>query len=244
MDTQPHESPAADLDADPDIEAERATRLLDAQTKAEALFHEVEARGLIAVGETEVDVSDRIRDLAHELYGISRFWHKRIVRAGDNTLLPYKHNPPNRQIAADDIVFLDFGPLFEQWEADFGRTYVLGDDPAKLRLRDDLATIFAAGRRHFEAAPEITGEQLYAEVVRLSEAAGWEFGNRHAGHLVGEFPHERISGDDIEHYITPGSTAPMRSRDRSGRLRHWILEVHLVDRAGGFGGFYEELLDI
>jgi Xaa-Pro aminopeptidase len=244
MDTQPQESPAPDLGSDAETEAKRATRLLDAQAKAEALFREVEARGLIAPGENEVDVSDRIRDLAHELYGISRFWHKRIVRAGENTLLPYKHNPPDRPIAADDIVFLDFGPLFEEWEADFGRTYVLGADPGKLRLRDDLATVFAAGRRYFEAEPEITGEQLYAEVVRLSEAAGWEFGNRHAGHLVGEFPHERISGDEVEHYITPGSAEPMRSRDRAGRLRHWILEVHLVDRARGFGGFYEELLDI
>ena len=242
MDTQPPESPA--LDSDAEIEAKRATRLLDAQAKAEALFHEVEARGLIAPGESETDVSDRIRDLAHELYGVSRFWHKRIVRAGENTLLPYKHNPPDRPIAADDIVFLDFGPLFEEWEADFGRTFVLGADPGKLRLRDDLATIFAAGRRFFEADPEITGEQLYAEIARLAEAAGWEFGNRHAGHLVGEFPHERINGDEIEYYITPGSTDPMRRRDRAGRLCHWILEVHLVDRARGFGGFYEELLDL
>jgi Xaa-Pro aminopeptidase len=236
MDTQPHESSA--------LEAKRATQLLDAQAKAEALFHEVEARGLIAPGVNEVDVSDRIRDLAHELYGVSRFWHKRIVRAGENTLLPYKHNPPDRPIAADDIVFLDFGPLFEEWEADFGRTFVLGADPGKLRLRDDLATIFAAGRRYFEADPEITGEQLYAEVTRLAEAAGWEFGNRHAGHLVGEFPHERINGDEIGYYITPGSTEPMRRLDRAGRLCHWILEVHLVDRARGFGGFYEELLDL
>jgi Xaa-Pro aminopeptidase len=242
MDTQPPESPV--LESDAEIEAKRATRLLDAQAKAEALFHEVEARGLIAPGESETDVSDRIRDLAHELYGVSRFWHKRIVRAGENTLLPYKHNPPDRPIAADDIVFLDFGPLFEEWEADFGRTFVLGTDPGKLRLRDDLATIFAAGRRHFEADPEITGEQLYAEIARLAEAAGWEFGNRHAGHLVGEFPHERINGDEIEYYITPGSTDPMRRRDRAGRLCHWILEVHLVDRARGFGGFYEELLDL
>jgi Xaa-Pro aminopeptidase len=244
MDTQPPESPAPVPDSDAEIEAKRATLLLDAQAKAEALFHEVEARGLIAPGESETDVSDRIRDLAHELYGVSRFWHKRIVRAGENTLLPYKHNPPDRPIAADDIVFLDFGPLFEEWEADFGRTFVLGTDPGKLRLCDDLSTIFAAGRRFFEADPDITGEQLYAEIARLAEAAGWEFGNRHAGHLVGEFPHERINGDEIEYYITPGSTDPMRRRDRAGRQCHWILEVHLVDRARGFGGFYEELLDL
>ena len=234
--SQAHAAPAA--------EAERAARLLDAQAKAEALFREVEVRGLIAPGRGEQAVSDLIRDLAHDLFGVSRFWHKRIVRAGPNTLLPYRHNPPGRLIEADDIVFCDFGPLFEDWEADFGRTFVLGGDPGKARLRDDLAKVFAAGRRFFEAQPEITGAQMYAEVVRLVADTGWEFGQAHCGHLVGEFPHERIDGDKIEYYMTPGSDHVMRRHDRAGRRCHWILEIHLVDRERGFGGFYEQLLDL
>ena len=36
----------------------------------------------------------------------------------------------------------------------------------------------------------------------------------------------------------------MRRRDKRGRECHWILEIHLVDAAGGFGGFYEQLLDL
>jgi hypothetical protein len=32
--------------------------------------------------------------------------------------------------------------------------------------------------------------------------------------------------------------------DASGRKRHWILEIHFVDRAREIGGFYEELLTI
>lgn len=36
----------------------------------------------------------------------------------------------------------------------------------------------------------------------------------------------------------------MRALDAAGRQAHWSLEVHLVDRARGFGGFYEELLDL
>jgi Xaa-Pro dipeptidase len=34
----------------------------------------------------------------------------------------------------------------------------------------------------------------------------------------------------------------MREPDHLGRERHWILEIHLVDRARTFGGFYEQLL--
>jgi hypothetical protein len=121
---------------------------------------------------------------------------------------------------------------------------VLGGDPVKQRLRDDLPVVWRAGREFFESQPEVTGEQLFARVVELAEQAGWEFGGTIAGHLVGQFPHEKISGDDIESYIAPGSGQPMRRTDRSGRAGHWILEVHLVDRDRQIGGFYEDLLDL
>jgi hypothetical protein len=67
---------------------------------------------------------------------------------------------------------------------------------------------------------------------------------RHAGHLVGEFPHEEIDGADIESYIAPGNTTPMRRTDKAGRVCHWILEIHLTEPERGFGGFYEQLLDL
>ncbi len=222
----------------------RVARLLDAQAHAVRLFDEVMDRGLIAAGVGERAASDEIRDLAADMFGVKRHWHKRIVRAGPNTLEPYRRNPPDRLIEADDIVFFDFGPVFEEWEADFGRTFVLGDDPAKLALRDALPGIWHAARNYFHAHSDITGEQLYAHVVRLAAEAGWEFGGPIAGHLVGQFPHEKILGDDIESYIAPGNGTTMRRRDRTGLQCHWILEVHLVDRQKRIGGFVEELLDI
>ncbi|NED77451.1 M24 family metallopeptidase [Streptomyces sp. BBFR109] len=227
-----------------DDEPTRAARLLEAQDKAARLFSEIEARGLVAPGEGERAVSDRVRDLANELFGTTRHWHKRIVRSGPNTLAPYRENPPDRVIAADDIVFADFGPIFEEYEADFGRTFVLGDDPVKHRLRADLPEVFAAGKRHFASNPEIAGAALHAEVARLAAEAGWELGGWHAGHLVGEFPHEKIDGADTESYITPANDTPLRRTDKAGRTCHWILEIHLVDRTRGFGGFYEELLTL
>lgn len=71
-------------------EPRRGARLLDAPAKAETLFAEVEARGLIAPGRRETELSAGIRDLAGELFGVCRFWHKLIVRCGVNTLLPYR----------------------------------------------------------------------------------------------------------------------------------------------------------
>jgi Xaa-Pro dipeptidase len=217
--------------------------LLDAQDKAAELFAEIERSGMIRAGVREQKLSDEIRDLAAEMFGVSRHWHKRIVRTGRNTLQPYRKNPPDLVIA-DDIMFCDIGPIFDRWEADFGRTFVLGDDAGKHALRDDLPRVWAKGREYFESRQDVTGAKLFARVVELSHEAGWEFGGPHAGHLVGEFPHEKIAGDAIESYIAPGSDHPMRRTDRTGQVCHWILEVHLIDPARGFGGFYEELLDI
>ena len=231
----------AGLIEDEDI---RAERLLQAQARAVELFAIVEQRGIIAPGVSEVQASDAIRDLAADIFGVDRHWHKRIVRAGPNTLKPYRQNPPDRVIAADDIVFCDFGPILEDWEADLGRTFVLGDDPAKRALCDSLPVVWDAGRAFFESHPDVTGEQLFAHVRELASGAGWEFGGEIAGHLVGQFPHEKIAGDDIESYIAPGSDKPMRRTDRTGRTCHWILEVHLVDSERRIGGFHEELLDL
>ncbi len=226
------------------LEAKKVTELLAAQNKAVQLFHDVEARGLIRPGIPESQLNQEVYDLAKEMYGISTYWHKRIVRAGANTLLPYAENPPDHILSEDDILFLDLGPVFEEYEADFGRTFVLGSDSAKLRMRDDVAKAFADGKRHFQEHPEITASELYAHAVSLAERYGWEFGGPIAGHLIGHFPHERIAEDKITLYVHPRSNLLMRSKDEQGRPRHWILEIHFIDRERQIGGFFEELLTI
>jgi Xaa-Pro dipeptidase len=218
--------------------------LLDAQVKAAALFAEVEAQGLIRPGTTEIEINASIYALAERMYGITRYWHKRIVRAGSNTLAPYDENPPNLTVREDDIVFLDLGPVFEEWEADFGRTYVVGNDPLKQKLCRDIQDAFTRGKQYFEQRPDITGAELFTYAQQLAEQFGWEFGGSIAGHLIGIFPHEKIAGDKITLYVHPGNKDRMRLLDASGRKRHWILEIHFVDRVRQFGGFYEELLTI
>jgi Xaa-Pro aminopeptidase len=225
-----------------DFEALRAHELRAAEADAELLFNAVVERGFIAPGRSELEVSDDIKALARELVGVTRYWHKRIVRAGANTLEPYSSNPPNLTIAEDDIVFVDFGPVFVDWEADFGRSYVIGSDPRKHALVADLDTIWHAGKDWFDSHPDATGEQLFEVVAQLTQDAGWEYGHTMAGHLIGEFPHERVEEDRIASYITRGNGRAMRGVDPHGRALHWILEIHLVDREHGFGGFFEQLL--
>jgi Xaa-Pro dipeptidase len=211
-------------------EETRVTELRAAQTKAEKLFQEVETRGLIRPGVTESRLNEDIYALAKEMYGITTYWHKRIVRAGSNTLLPYAENPPDRTITGDDILFLDLGPVFEEWEADFGRTFVLGNDPVKQKLRLDTEEAFAKGKKYFETTPDATASGLFNYVAELAKASGWEFGGSIAGHLIGHFPHERIPDDKVSLYIHPANHALIQTPGSDGLARHWILEIHFVDR--------------
>ncbi len=228
---------------DPSSEDHRAAELLDAQRKAAGLFDEIERR-LVRPGITESALSREIHDLAAARFGVESHWHKRVVRTGSNTLRPYREDPPYLVIQPDDILFVDLVPVFEAWEADFGRTYVLGDEPLKHRLRDDLEPVFRAAKAHFRSHPGITAAALYDFACTLAVRAGWRFGGTIAGHLVGEFPHERIPGDRVMQNIMPGNDNPIESVDSQGRRRHWILEIHLIDPARQIGGFYEELLTV
>jgi Xaa-Pro dipeptidase len=226
------------------LEDSRATALLQAQEKANELFHAAESKGIIRPGIPESRLNQDVYDLARQMYGISTYWHKRIVRAGRNTLAPYDENPPDLTIGEDDILFLDLGPVFEEWEADFGRTFVLGSDPLKLKLRDDIEKGFAEGKRYFKDHPDIRADELYRYAQGLAAQYGWEYGGPIAGHLIGHFPHERIPGDKVSLYVHPENPMRMQGVGEDGQERHWILEMHFVDRARQIGGFYEELLTV
>lgn len=221
-----------------------SAKLIEAQHKAEALFEAVVSGGLIQPGKLESELSRDIHALAKSQFGLRRHWHKRIVRSGPNTLLTYHDDPADRRITDDDMVYLDFGPVFEAWEADFGRTYALGSDPVKLRLIDDLKAAFNKGKDLFDRTPSLTAGEIYEFVVALAHDAGWEFGAATAGHLIGEFPHERTPSDPRRFSIRKGNQVQLREPDAEGRSRHWILEIHLIDRRREFGGFFEQLLTL
>jgi Xaa-Pro aminopeptidase len=218
--------------------------LIAAQDKAAALFAEVVDREMIRAGKFESELTEEIHLLARSQLGLRRHWHKRIARSGPNTLLTYYDEPADRRITADDIVYLDFGPVFDEWEADFGRTYALGSDPDKHRLVSDIGAAFQRGKDLYRSTPDLTCGQLYEFVVGLAGSAGWEFGAPTAGHLIGHFPHERPPGDSKRFSIRRGSDVLLREPDAAGNMRHWILEIHFIDRARQIGGFFEELLTI
>jgi Xaa-Pro aminopeptidase len=219
-----------------------AEALYAAQARAAALFRAIEENRLIRPGETEDGVSRAIFDLAASDFGVRKHWHRRVVRSGPHTRMLFRELPPDRTIEEDDIVSLDLGVVFGELEADYGRTFVLGNDPEKVRLAGDLPVVFRECRERFASTPSITGRDLFAYVGDAAKRRGWTFGGVHAGHLIGAFPFPSKERNRPCNWVRPDNEWPMHAPGPNGEPRHWILEVHLLDPTGAFGGFYEELL--
>ena len=217
--------------------------LIHAEEMAVQLFDEIEKIGLIKAGKTENQLNSEIFELAKEMFGIEKYWHKRIVRAGKNTIFPYRENPPDLIINNEDILFLDFGPIFEEWEADLGKTYVLGENAQMLKMKADVETAWYEGYEFYKNnRNSIIAADFYSFTCQLAEKMGWKFGHIHCGHLIGKFPHERIQGEETLNYIHPENLNKMSDPDKSGNERFWIYEIHLLDKSNCFGGFFEQLL--
>ena len=217
-------------------------KLIEAEQKALQLFKAIEDRGLITSGKSEKQLNTEIFKLAFELFGIEKYWHKRIVRSGANTLHPYNENPPDLIIQEDDILFFDFGPIFEDWEADFGRTYVIGNDPIKLKLKNDIELAWHETKEWVHSQTKLTGSELYKYTIELAGRYGWTFGGEIAGHIIGQFPHEKLEPNNYNLYVHPENHNNMFLPDSNGNKREWILEIHFIDREKKIGGFFEQLL--
>lgn len=216
--------------------------ILETEKKAEVLFDEVEHRGLIFSGKTEHDLNEEIFELASELFGISNQWHKRVVRAGKNTLDPYSDNLQNLYIEANDVLTINLCPVFEGWEADCARTYILGADPYKQKLKQEIEAAWQETKAFFNHHTSITGSELYRYTIYLARKYGWEFGGHIAGHVTGYFPHWYLEKDSPENYIHPDNHTDMLLPDINGHKRDWVLEIHFIDKRKQIGGFVKQLL--
>ena len=222
--------------------SETRLKLIEAEGIALQLFNAIETRNLIVPGKTEHSLNEDIFALADELFGIKKYWHKRIVRAGVNTLSPYDDNPPDLILQEDDILFLDFGPIIEDWEADFGRTYVIGDDPHKLKLKSVIEEAWHEAKDWFHQHTTLTGAAYWQYLLDLAIKYGYTYGGQLGGHLIGHFPHERLEPKNYGLYVHPENPNDMFLPDAHGNKREWILEIHFVDRERQIGGFFEQLL--
>jgi hypothetical protein len=218
-------------------------KLLNAQYISVQLFKAIEQSNLITAGKSEEQLNSEVCDLALKQFRIEKHWHKKIVRSGKNTLAIYPDNPPNRIIDKDDILFIDLGPIVEGYEADIGRTYVLGNNSGKLKLRNDVETAWYDIQEWYQQQSTLKASDLFQYAVEKAAEFGWEFGGEIAGHIVGKYPHEQPSDpQSLELDIHPENHNDMFLLDADGNKRHWILELQFIDKENEIGGYFEQLL--
>lgn len=218
--------------------------LLQVEQKAKELFDTVEKRGLIIAGKSEQHLCDEIIKIAKNEFGVEKHWGKKIVRTGINTLVQYIDDAPDLIIQEDDILFFDFHPIFENYEADLGRTYVLGNDPLKLKIKQDVEAAWYEGNTWYFKQTQLTGAQFFSYTVELAKKYGYEFGNAISGHIIGQYPHEQPDNpNDLCLDAHPDNHADILQLDKFGNKRHWMLELHFVDRINNIGAFFEQLLN-
>jgi len=223
---------------------ETRQKLFLSQQKAKDLFKIVEDRGLIVSGKSEKQLCDEIVQIANEDFGTEIHWGKKIVRTGINTLQPYIADPPDLIIQKDDILFFDFHPVFEGWESDLGRTYVLGNDPLKQKIKNDVEAAWHEGNVWYFNQSTLTGAAFFNYVTDLAKRYGYEFGNAIAGHIIGYYPHEQPDDpNDLCLDVHPDNHNDILQLDKHGNKRHWMLELHFVDRKNKIGAFFEQLLE-
>lgn len=218
-------------------------KLDHAQRISIEFFRAIEDNNLIVAGKTEEQLNSEICHLAQMKFGIEDHWHKKIVRSGRNTLAIYPDNPADRTIENDDILFIDLGPIVEGYEADIGRTYVLGSNARKQKLRDDVESAWYEIQRWYRQHECLKASDLYRYATEKAIEFGWEFGGAIAGHIVGKYPHEQpLDPNSLELDVHPQNHNDMFLPDANGNRRHWILELQFVDKASGIGGYFEQLL--
>jgi Xaa-Pro aminopeptidase len=218
-------------------------KLLHAQYISLQFFKAIEENNLIIAGKSEEQLNQEVCDLALKEFGIEKHWHKKIVRTGKNTLAIYPDNPTNRIIDKDDILFIDLGPIVEDYEADIGRTYVLGNNLQKQKLKKDVEAAWYEIQEWYQQQTILKASDLFNYAVLKAKRLGWEFGGEIAGHIVGKFPHEQPADPkSLELDIHPDNHNDIFLPDADGNQRHWILELQFIDKENEIGGYFEQLL--
>ena len=162
--------------------------------------------------------------------GAEQHWHPPIVRFGHNTAKIYSEaSDATVLLKAEDIFFVDIGPVFAGHEADVGATYCLGNNPVHRKVQQAVHQVFDQVAAHWRQTG-CSGEALYQFAAEAAAQYGMQLNHQIKGHRVGDFPHKLYAS---------GQLGGCDGEVRSGI---WVLEIQLLDPATGLGGFVEQVL--
>jgi hypothetical protein len=205
-------------------------------TKEQMLSVRAKVRGIIneipsfcKPGMVEEDAVEQAKELLAS-HGMVRGWHDVYVRFGTNTLKTFgEASEPGVILKENDIILIDIGPVWEEWEGDGGDTFTVGEAPEMQKCADAARALFHVVRKKWESTG-LSGKGLYEFAVEEAKAMGYELNMDLSGHRISDFPHAAIYD------------GPMADVDFKPAPLLWVLEIHIRHPTAGFGAFYEDML--
>jgi Xaa-Pro aminopeptidase len=202
-------------------------QMLTMRAKTRDIIHQIHA--FCKPGMVEEDAVEKAKNLlaANDMV---RGWHDVYVRFGSNTLKTFgEASDPGVVLKDDDIMLIDIGPVFEDWEGDGGDTFTFGNVPEMEKCAADARKLFHIVRKKWESTG-MTGKELYAFAQDEAKAMGWELNMDLSGHRISDFPHAAIYD------------GPMADIEFKPAPLLWVLEIHIRNPNGGYGAFFEDML--
>jgi hypothetical protein len=204
-----------------------AAGLLEARARTRQAIADIAAG--IQPGMTEDGALDVARRVLKD-GGLLRGWHGIKIRFGANTLKTFSEpSEPGTVLGADDIFFVDIGPVWEKWEGDGGDTFTVGADPDMAAAARDVRVLFDTVQDRWRAEG-LSGQALYAFAAAEAERMGWVLNLNMDGHRLADFPHSAIH---------KGALAEAPYAPSPGL---WVLEIQIRHPVRPIGAFYEDLL--
>lgn len=163
------------------------------------------AHGMIQPGATETEISAAILHTFHSHNCDSSFFP--LVMAGtdaDTAVIARKARP--RPLANGDTVMLDIGAAYQGYQADVGRTFIVGGKPSALQQH-----VYDTVRRVYDTVtgmckPGTPCNDLHKAAVKIIESAGYTLDHRigHGYGLATSFEWPSLDTETAE--MQPGNT--------------------------------------
>jgi len=202
-------------------------KMLEMRGKTRKAIHAIAAA--CKPGMVEEDAVQMAKDIL-AADDMVRGWHDVYVRFGSNTLKTFgAASEPGVVLKENDIIFIDIGPVWGEFEGDGGDTFIVGEAPEMAKCAEDAKKLFHIVRRKWESTG-MSGRELYDFAIEEAKAMGWELNMDLSGHRLADFPHEAIY---------PG---PMAEVDFKPSALLWVLEIHIRHPTDGYGAFFEDML--
>jgi Xaa-Pro dipeptidase len=169
---------------------------------AEAALKRLLGEGAIRVGRTERQIAADLQITLLE-EGSQGQGFVPIVVAGPNSAQPHAA-PSDRVLADGDLVILDWGAVYEGYQSDLTRTFVVGRPAAAVeRIYDAVLAANQAGR--MVARPGLAAQEVDRAARRVIAQAGYgDYFIHRTGHGLGLETHEPP-------YLVEGNGEPLQA---------------------------------